>query len=301
MHYLIIYAFMFIGNKYNANSFFLGFKFLVFQIILYVFFKDPYFLSILFDFFNKFFKTEWIAREWQFRVYLDLFIPYFGMLCAWAFIKIQEWKLPEKWEGWEKTRKLSIILSVIGMIWYFAFEITRESKLVYNQYHTWISFIPVASFIVLRNSTVYLRSTSSKFFIFFGQCSLETFILQFNIWLGADTKGILFYIPVGLGGGNRWINFVISSLIFVFVSHWLSNATGVLTDWICTVPKSIGSRTGDGEKGSNVASPTEEGGGFLKVLKTDLRARIGLILFCFVILNYLYPGEPMDAHILPLH
>lgn len=67
-----------------------------------------------------------------------------------------------------------------------AFQLTRASKFVYNAYHPYISVIPVLAFCVFRNATPYLRSTSSKFFIFFGQCSLETFIIQFHLFIAAE-------------------------------------------------------------------------------------------------------------------
>jgi hypothetical protein len=75
------------------------------------------------------------------------------------------------------------------MAGYFVFELTRESKFVYNAYHPYVSILPVLAFIVLRNATPALRSTSSKLFIFFGQCSLETFIIQFHLFIAGECVG----------------------------------------------------------------------------------------------------------------
>lgn len=142
-------------------------------------------LEATFSVTNTIFATAWNAKEWRFRVALDMWIVWGGMLTALAFIKIKEARVTDRpeWAQWERW---TIVGSAGAMAAYMVFELTRASKFVYNGYHPYVSIFPVLAFCVLRNATPYLRSTSSKFFIFFGQCSLETFIIQFHLFIAAE-------------------------------------------------------------------------------------------------------------------
>ncbi|GBE77781.1 hypothetical protein SCP_0106630 [Sparassis crispa] len=68
-----------------------------------------------------------------------------------------------------------------------------------------------------------LRSATSRAFAFVGKCSLETYIIQYHFWLAGDTKGILIVLP-----GARWraVNLVITTTMFIYVSHCVAQATG---------------------------------------------------------------------------
>jgi hypothetical protein len=112
---------------------------------------------------------------------------------------------------------------------YIIFEASLPNKFVYNKWHPYISFLPIVAFIVLRNASAQLRNTHSAAFAFIGRCSLETFILQFHIWLAGDTKGIL----VVIGPSRwRWVSFILGTVVFVFISWKMANVTGTITEWI---------------------------------------------------------------------
>ncbi|KAI5477499.1 O-acetyltransferase [Pseudohyphozyma bogoriensis] len=231
MWFLIIWTTMWAGHKYNDNTIFLVAKILVVAALTGAYFIIPGPLESTFDFINAVFATTWSAKEWRFRVTLDMWIVWAGALTALAFIKIKEWRIIDRPE-WPKWERWTIVASGVTMVGYMAFELTRETKFVYNAYHPYVSIAAVLAFCVLRNATPWLRSTSSKFFVFFGQCSLETFIIQFHLFIAGDTQGIIMMIP----GGPllRPVNFAITSLVFVFVSNQVAKATGSLTQWICS-------------------------------------------------------------------
>lgn len=163
----VIWVTMYVGHNYNKSLPFMLGKICLSAALTAAFHKFTLPLQTTFAIFNALFKTEWNAKEWNFRVTLDMWIVYVGMLAALAFIKIQEGKLWER-QWWPRARSLSYIAAALGMVGYFAFEL-RYNKFEYNKYHPYVSFVPVLSFIVLRNATPLLRSTSSRAFIWIGQ------------------------------------------------------------------------------------------------------------------------------------
>ena len=193
------------------------------------FMKQTWLLEGFFEILERVFFIRWSAREWTFRVSLDQYIVYCGMFAALGVIKIRDNHLTEH-PIWPIFIRASTGLSMIVLVWFMDFELLQESKFTYNAWHPYISFLPIVAFVTLRNATPLLRSCSSRIFAFIGKCSLETFIIQYHLWLAADTKGILLLIP-----GTKWraLNFVLSTTVFIYVSHHVAWATGELTRWIC--------------------------------------------------------------------
>ena len=260
--YLIIYFTMLIGAKYNDSPVFLLLKLTVSAVLVTWFMKTPWLLQSIFDFLAAVANIHWSAREWTFRVTLDLWVVYLGMITAYAYIKLKELGIPSL--PWFPTAVKAAVGASFGAIaWFFWFELGRENKFVYNAYHPVVSFIPILGFVVLRNATPFLRSVSSRMFCFIGQISLETFILQFHVWLAADTKGILIVVP-----GTRWryLNVIVTSIIFIFLSQKMSQATGQLTEFLVgkskkpSLPPPVSSSAGGPQAGPSSSGPakTEE-------------------------------------------
>jgi len=229
MWFLVLYATMAIGSTLNNRAPVLVGKILVSAGAVTWFMKQEWLLQGLFDILGRIARIHWSAREWSFRVNLDLWIVYAGMLTAIVVMKIQEHRLTEH-PHWPFIVKLGLGTSGACFVWFFAFELYQESKFTYNRWHPSISFIPILAFAILRNGSVVLRSVSSSAFAFIGRCSLETFIVQFHLWMAADTKGILLILP-----GTQWrpLNFVLTTIMFIFVSDQMAHATTQLTSWIC--------------------------------------------------------------------
>ncbi|KAF9455114.1 O-acetyltransferase [Macrolepiota fuliginosa MF-IS2] len=235
MWYIIIYATLFLGSQYNERMVFLLGKIFLSASFTTLFFKAQWPLEILFALLKDIFNIQWSAREWTFRVTLDLWIVYVGMLAAIAVIKIREHRLTDH-PKWHVAVKAAAVMSALVLAWFFAFELMQESKFTYNIWHPYISPLPVLGFVVLRNANATLRSTNSKVFMFVGKCSLELFIMQYHFWLAGDTKGVLLVIP-----GTQWrpINFVLTGFIFVYLCHRVANATGEVTKIMCQEPQSL--------------------------------------------------------------
>ena len=125
--------------------------------------------------------------------------------------------------------------------------------------------------------------------------------MQFHLWLAADTKGLLVFIP-GTTLFPRIANFVISSLIFVFLSENVATATGSLTTWLVGKPvkaKPRGAYTAvstDAES-KEVLNIEEDlpkktkAQKMIALLATDLRVKAVFILGLLWVCNLLFPSD----------
>jgi len=171
-----------------------------------------------------------------------MWIVYVGMLFALVVNKFHSLRLSDD-HRWRLVVNLIVGLSAVALVWFFAFELSQESKFTYNAWHPSVSFVPVLAFVALRNATVILRSSHSRAFAFIGKCSLETFIIQYHFWLAGDTKGVLLVIP-----GTKWrpVNFMLTTFIFIYLSDRVAQATAYFTTQICGgKPKTLPSSTVD--------------------------------------------------------
>ncbi|KAH6917482.1 O-acetyltransferase [Coprinopsis sp. MPI-PUGE-AT-0042] len=227
--YLIIYATMALGPRLNTRTPLLLLKVFFSAALTTYFMWQPRLLESCFYMLQAIFGINWSAREWAFRVNLDLWIVYVGMLASIFVVKAREHRLTDH-HLWPLASKVGIAGSVLVLVWFFAFELWQESKFTYNLWHPYISFLPVLAFAILRNASTVLRSVSSTAFAFVGKCSLETFIIQYHFWLAGDTKGVLLVLP-----GSRWrpVNFVLTSIMFLYLSDRMAWATTQITTRIC--------------------------------------------------------------------
>ncbi|KAF9113229.1 hypothetical protein BGX27_001976 [Mortierella sp. AM989] len=228
--YLTIYGMMYIGHTHNHKPYFIIGKILVTSIFTATIIHYPPVLDSVFAVIKFFYGVTWSAKEWRFRLELDVWVVFIGALFAYGLIKAQEMSITTH-PHWDNIRRVSIFSSVIGLSGYFIVG-SSIGKFEYNHWHPYISWIPILSFVVLRNSTAPLRNTVSTFYTFLGKCSLETFICQFHIWLAGDTKGILVISPWIEGTGAWTFNLALSSFVFLAVAHVLSKASGEFSDWL---------------------------------------------------------------------
>jgi hypothetical protein len=236
--FAVIWICMRVGYRYNDRAWFILTKIVISGIATGAIIHYPGILETVFDLLSWAFKIDWDVVDWRFRLGLDAWIVYIGMICAYVSIRLTQAKVTSTYPTmWKAVEHISVALSVIGLYWFFSFELTL-SKASYSSYHPYISWIPILSFVCLRNCTVFLRNTHSRFFALIGKMSLETYIGQFHMWLAADTQGLLVVIPsasYAIQSSFGWyLNLGLSSLIFFCVCHHLSKATGTITRVVCS-------------------------------------------------------------------
>ena len=244
MWFLIVFATLAIGQSLNNKSSLLLGKIILSAVVVTTSTKLRGPFELLFLLLKWTCGIYWDVNEWRFRVSLDLFIVYIGMVCAVFFISWTTSKKPAATDNediqrvlqiWHLVRQgLVVLSSLLVILGYWAVTRQWTTKSAYNGWHPYISFLPILAFIILRNAHRQLRNVHSSVFAWLGRCSLETFTLQFHIWLAADTKGILSLGVFPEKGVGRWIEFTIMTAVFLWGSWCVAAATTVLTEWIIT-------------------------------------------------------------------
>ncbi|SPJ84115.1 uncharacterized protein FTOL_10631 [Fusarium torulosum] len=227
--FLVVYTTMVIGSQqYNSDPQILLAKiciscFVVSTILL----KTP-FTKWIFSLLKVVFNIQWSGNEWQYRITLDMFIVYVGMITA---VVNHEMKKTTIQLG------LRIILAVGGFftVGYYFNATSHMTMKEYRKWHPLVSFIPVLAFIALRNISAPIRNYHSKAMAWLGRCSLETYILQFHLLLAADTNGVLIvdgFFGDGTFTGDRWRTLAVIVPIFLWTSDSVAKSTAHIVNII---------------------------------------------------------------------
>ena len=243
--YLVIYITMAMGRSRNHSPAFLMIKILMSAILTTALIRVPYLFETLFQVLEKCFNIHWNVMEWRFRLQLDGCIVYTGMLCGTIFVKFVDALNEETAEDGALNRLVRrnprilcigwLAMAAFTSLGFYIFARRTSDKYSYNAWFPYISTAPVLAYVMFRNTSRHTRSFHSSIFAWMGRHSLETFTLQFHIWLAADTKGLLalgvFERIMGERGGRR-VDMAIISIIFLWVCWQVAAATQTLTNWI---------------------------------------------------------------------
>ncbi|XP_063827945.1 N-acetylneuraminate 9-O-acetyltransferase [Ostrinia nubilalis] len=179
-------------------------------------------------FFQKVFVTRpWKAlfvnsdddiHQWWLRWKQDRYSMIFGIIFAMAYLLAQRYNLLDDNNHSNLfTPGISLsatLLAFIGLGSYVTFTFFCTNTFDCNEIHSYVAFLPIVSYIILRNVSGALRMRHSSMFAWFGTITLELFASQSHIWLAADTHGVLVLVP-----GAPVLNLIITSYIFVCAAH----------------------------------------------------------------------------------
>lgn len=289
--FFVVYFTLAIGSKYNDNTNAVLIKIGIALVLVWGVFKFSPLNSWLFSILQTIFRIKWDLYEWEFRVQLDGFIVFFGMVAGVVQQRV------ERNSAWFTNYKLGIVPSLFALV-AFATGCQRhfDQKEVYTTYHPFVSFIPILAFIILRNSCTPLRNMYSTASAWLGRCSLETFILQYHVYLAADTRGLLlldvFRGGDGTLGNDRWKDLVVIVPIFLWISHCVAESSGLIVKMLTAKPKETAYDAEDEElkieepsygimQNERVARVSRAA----LLLGSDLRVKCGLMLVGMWLLN----------------
>ena len=152
-------------------------------------------------------------HEWHFRTSLDHWAAFCGACFAFNFPVFKSWIEDENNLG-GRTVKVLVAIALIAATCGWAYCALPLPKLEFNAIHPYLSFIPILTYIFLRNATKQLRSWHCVLLSTMGTYTLETYLLQHHLWLSSNAKSLLVLIPQ-----SYYLNAVVVSALFLFLSR----------------------------------------------------------------------------------
>ena len=225
--FLSVYAMMRPFNQYNEMKEVMMAKLLLYLIVILSIFNIPILTNTIFSPLSFILNYDNSMHEWIFRCKLDHCVTFVGMLCAYNHPTAKKYLNYLNGHRFEKLILgcISTLLLVICGLWYKYVFILEKYE--YNKLHPYTSFIPILTFILLRNSTSWLRRRYLFLFVFLGKITLETYISQLHIYLQSNAKNLIVYVS-----GYPLVNFVINTFIYLYMSRVLFHATLTLNEYI---------------------------------------------------------------------
>lgn len=172
------------------------------------------------------------SHEYHFRFQSDKYSAWLGILCGMMWKKFTE--VASSWYGngdvLNTSKSWAQRAAGVSMIavWYMMFG-SISDKFVYNPIHPYVFWIPLGGWLLIRNSSKYLCELHSTALEFFGRITLETYVLQFHLFMCQNVQHIPIVIP-GSGGADANIilktaNMLLCGVVFVAVALWARKVT----------------------------------------------------------------------------
>lgn len=176
-----------------------------------------------------FFETDavdsllYFSDEMHFRFQADKYSALAGIVGGAMYNAVTQF-LSSTYGGTEEKTVMKWSQRIIGIcliyVWYHTYG-NIPDKHAYNPAHPYIFAIPMVGYLMLRNSSKYLCECHSTLLESLGKITLETYVLQFHLFMNHDVKFIPIVIPGSGSDGAMWLrllNMVLCGTIFLSVS-----------------------------------------------------------------------------------
>ena len=153
-------------------------------------------------------KPPW-GHQIEFRFGLDKYSAWWGMVCAYGY------KNSEALHDWR-----SGVAGCLMLLAWFWGQYHSLDKYTYNRWHPYVSIVPIVGYLLIRNCHPILRKTHSSAMAWVGQITLETYVLQFHIFMCRNVQHIIVFLP-----GFPVANCLVVGILFVGLSWMAREAT----------------------------------------------------------------------------
>ncbi len=239
-YFFVVFATMFVARSLNYTEWGLRAKILAAGVAIYVVWELEESVPGLFDVVFKplapvLAESNWSLHEWHFRTFLDHYSALLGMVFAMNFPYLVAW-----FTAVERLPSLAArvaLKSLVGALWLGAVywwytRIFSLPKYEFNAVHAYWFWVPILAFVYFRNLTPTLRSYHSALLNWLGKITLETYLLQFHIFMVARNadgswapKKLLSLVP-----GYPLVNMLLCGLVYIACAKISFNATLSLRD-----------------------------------------------------------------------
>ncbi len=169
------------------------------------------------------------SKEIHVRFQIDKYSAWIGIVFGYAMKRISVYM------SWAYGREFRPVLAWgqrlggVGMIalWYFSFGYISD-KFTYNPIHPFIFIFPLTGWLMIRNSSKYLCNSHSTFLEFLGRNTLETYVLQFHLFMNHQVQRIPIVVPNSGPDGHialQICNMLLCGSIFVAFAVWARRIT----------------------------------------------------------------------------
>jgi len=185
-----------------------------------------------------------------------LFWKKFTLYMQWAYANVEKEETAAKW-----LQRFAGFFCLY--FWWYGFGYMQD-KFIYNPVHPYVFWLGVAGWLLLRNSSKYLCELHSTLLEFFGRITLETYVLQFHVFMCNNVQHIPVVIPGATADGSlvlKTANMLLCGCIFVGLAVWARKVTVTTQETVVDLWQSICQSAGYGGAA---------GGGYQKQLSSNL-------------------------------
>lgn len=172
------------------------------------------------------------SKEYHFRFQADKYSAWLGMASGLLWGKVGEYmQWAHGYDNDQRRRMASIIQFSVGVcliaFWYGMFG-SIQDKYTYNPVHPYVFIFAVIGWLMIRNCTRYLTECHSTFLEFLGRNTLETYVLQFHLFMTHNVQ----YIPVVIPGSGadgsavlKFLNMLLCGSVFLTAAVFARKVT----------------------------------------------------------------------------